>query len=233
MASVIFARRSSRPAFAPELYYYGTDDVRREPRWAARLEDDRVRIVYLLSYYRDGGSTNGGCSETYHLQCEGHNGDSEHIALDVQYDSGSQHWLLKVALYSAHDGHNIYYPLSGNPYASVPYPSRLGGYPRAFVSIGKHANYASDGECDSGAIFNVDECESDTTARVSAGATLNVGSRAVRFIDCVTSSNIYHPNYGNNRAECYWTERNFQGWWTEPAGTLVTSYTSVLGEHGF
>lgn len=76
-------------AFRPELYHSSADNVGREPYWVARvLDEDRVRIGYLLSYYRDEGCPAWVC----HLPCPtcdpsaaGHNGDSEGIYLDLYY----------------------------------------------------------------------------------------------------------------------------------------------------
>ena len=35
-----FCEKNLAAAFAPELYYYSGDNVKREPRWAARVSDD-------------------------------------------------------------------------------------------------------------------------------------------------------------------------------------------------
>jgi hypothetical protein len=197
-------------------------------------EDTRVLINYLIGYYRDEGAYCDTDVIGQYFGCPGHNGDSENIALRLQYNPSTQHWLLAQADYSAHGGYNTYYRPSNYPCAAVQYPVRTCGYPRVFVAVGKHANYGSDTECDNGA-FGMDDCISDTTARVTSSVLLNIGSRAHPFVDCVASNNTYHPNYYSTprRQECYWTERNFQGWWDQPAGSIVTSYNRKLADFGF
>jgi hypothetical protein len=214
-----FCEKNLANAFAPELYYYKYDDVRREPRWAAKyvvggVIGDRVRIVYLLSYYRDLGSHTFACSVPFaHYLCLPHNGDSEFIALEVYYHAESQHWILAKGIYSQHTGAQTFdkglkvYP------AALYYPSRLGGYPRAYVAEGKHANYRNSSDCNNGGTFDTDTCTRvNTAARVFAGATANIGSRTRPFIDCVRSQNTAYEYYGSTKDECYWKVQRFRGW---------------------
>lgn len=231
-----FCEKKLAAAFAPQLYYYNFDNVAREPRWAARIMSGDVLIAYLLSYYRDEGSTN-----TSHCQlpfispeCAGHNGDSEYIMLRVYYTEATQHWVLGVAQYSQHTGWATY--LGGtNPYPTqLYYPDRPGGYPRSYVAQGKHANYASISECNSGGGGGTDYCgDVNTAARVSGGEWLNIGSRQYPFIDCVATSNTMHPQYGNGRLECYWTNQSFFGWYSSAQGDPPTSYSTHLANFGF
>jgi hypothetical protein len=93
----------------------------------------------------------------------------------------------------------------------------------------------SDSACDAGAIGYSDTCSPEAYARVLAGTLRNIGSRSYRFIDCVTSTNTFHPNYSSvpRPQECYWTERKFLGWYAQAAGTPPKSYSAILYDWGF
>lgn len=127
-------------AFRPELAYWHGDLVGREPYWAGmEFGAGVVRIAYLLSYYIDDGVDSPLCPSWPDL-CAGHYGDSEWILLDIAYVQSTQHWILRVAYYSEHNGFNFYgQSPKGYPMALV-YPDRNGGYPRSYVAISKHAN---------------------------------------------------------------------------------------------
>ena len=212
-------------AFAPELAYASGDDTRRQPHWVARpLSGGRVRLAYLLSLYRDLGTV--GCTLGLIL-CGGHYGDSETLVLDVYYHGTTKHWLLDQAVYSAHGVYN-WYPRLFAAYPSMNYPAKAGGYPRAFLSLRKHAGYRSDRECDAGEL-GLDECTTDTRVRVAADAALDLGSRAFHAPsqDCVAGGTPATAT----RTECYWTERAFGGWQGRtPKGT---AYSSILSFFGF
>jgi hypothetical protein len=212
-----FCEKSLAAAFAPELYYWSSDDIRREPHWVARATDDwKAYIGYLLSYYRDEGSDAYICHLPFApASCNGHNGDSEAIFLLLYYNSSTQHWLLESALYSQHDSYG-YYSRGTSAYPpQLIYPSHAGAYPRAYVSEGKHANYRTAGDCNGGGTLGTDTCEHVNTAmRVAAGEWLNVGSRAHHYSDqdCMPSANSSYEYYGSGRLECYWTIQRFRGW---------------------
>lgn len=212
-------------AFAPELAYSSSDRTTREPRWAARrLGNGKVRVAYLLSLHFDLGTY--GCPFGLVL-CGGHYGDSEIIVLDLYYRSGSRHWLLEQAIYSAHGFYNIY-PRFFAAYPSMNFPAKKGGYPRAFVALRKHALYRSNTECDDGEL-GLDECRADTYQRVAAAPSLNIGSRGAHTAtqDCARST----IQTSSTAVECYWTVRDFGGWQgrTPKAGP----YSSVLSFFGF
>lgn len=211
-------------AFAPELAYASSDNTGRQPHWAARpLSGGKVRLAYLLSLYRDQGIL--GCNLGVVL-CGGHYGDSEFLVLDVYYRGNTQHWLLDQAVYSAHGVYN-WYPRLFSAYPSMNYPAKVGGYPRAFLSLRKHAGYRSDRECDAGEL-GLDECTANTYQRVSAAAALNLGSRGGHAVsqDCVAGSTPATAAY----TECYWTERAFGGWQGRiPKGTAYSPMLSFFG----
>lgn len=212
-------------AFAPELSYAGTDQTGRQPHWAARaLAGGKVRVAYLLSLYVDLGTL--GCPYGIVL-CGGHYGDSEILVLDAYYQASTQHWLLDQAIYSAHGVYN-WYPRLFSAYPSMNYPAKAGGYPRAFLSLRKHAGYRSDRECDTGEL-GLDECMADTYRRVAAGAARNLGSRGTHTEaqDCVTGSTPATAAL----TECYWTDRAFGGWQGRtPTGR---AYSPILNFFGF
>lgn len=212
-------------AFAPQLAYASGDQTGREPRWAARkTSGGKVRVAYLLSLYLDLGTV--GCPFGLVL-CGGHYGDSETIVLDLYYNAATQHWLLDAATYSAHGVYN-YYPRIFSAYPSMNFPAKVGGYPRAFVSLRKHALYRSDRECDDGEL-GLDECAADTFQRIAATPALNIGSRAAHTAaqDCVRSTVLT----SSTAIECYWTERAFGGW--QGRSPKAGAYSKTLSFFGF
>ena len=229
-----FCETNLASAFAPELRYASFDDLSGEPHWVAQpFEDYKVRIGYLLSYYYDYGTTNPLCDNTIGDDlCAGHYGDSEWIFLDVYYNESTKHWLLETARYSQHTTLNTYSRGSHAYPTQLSYPSHPGTYPRSWVSHGKHANNATQSECDAGGAFGFDSCSSNNVSlRVPAGGNLNLGSSAVHTSaqDCMISSNPIYAQSG--RSECYWTVRRFSGW----TGNVPDSspYRDKLSAMGF
>lgn len=236
-----FCENNLAAAFAPELRYEWGDEVGREPYWAARPvaanDASTVTIAYLISYYIDTGSTAWGCSvPPGNYLCPGHNGDSEAIILQVKYDDETENWVLSRAYYSQHTTYGIFkWGPQGYP-AALAYPARPGGYPRAFVAVGKHANYGSISACNNGAFAATDDCTHvDTSERIFISAAYNVGSNAVRLIDCVLSRDPSYVYYGSGKQECYWTSSEFRGWIpTSIGGTAAEpGYGARLSSFGF
>jgi hypothetical protein len=231
--------RDIAAAFAPQLYYYEFDEVGREPHWVARkVSLGKVMIGYLLSYYRDAGSTAFACSiPGAPSSCHGHNGDSEAIFLQVYYNERTKHWILDEARYSQH-GELVLFTRGAQPFPlQLLYPGGAGRYPRAYVSQGKHANYESKTACNNGGTLDIDTCTSvNTGARVVAGGQLNLSSRSVHtsLQDCMESANPSYVYYGSGRKECYWTNQNFRGWIpTTVGGAESDPYSPVLSVMGF
>ena len=229
-------------AFAPELRYYSGDEVGREPHWAARkAPSTHIYIIYLLSYYRDAGNNSFGCHlppPTHDPSCDGHNGDSENIQLEVYYNEFTQHWLLHSATYSAHNSFNMYTRITAAYPFMLEYPAKLGGIPEELkLPQGKHANYRDKSTCNAGGTGGSDNCTSvNTSARVAASANLNIGSRGVHTAaqDCMASSNPSYQYYGSGRQECYWTNRRFRGWIpTTVGGDDSDPYNPILDLAGF
>jgi hypothetical protein len=237
-----FCEKNLAQAFAPELKYWSADEMGREPKWAARWRDEEhtiVRVIYLFSYYRDAGSSAWVCSlpaPWWTESCFGHNGDSEVISLDMQYHAGSSHWVLNTAHYAQHDGWQIFPPTSAG-YPPVEYPSVLGGYPRVWISQGKHASYTTQSYCNAGARFNADTCvDVNTSVRHTAGVAYNIGSRSVHTAaqDCWLSQDPTYLYYGSGRTECYWTPKTFRGWIPTSVGGMEAGvYSTILADQGF
>ena len=106
-----------------------------------------------------------------------------------------------------------------------------------YVAWGKHANYISDSECDSGGPTilgfpsHSDECFSNYYQRDYYSAYRNLGSSTHNRLDCVESEGLYA---GSGRSECFWaTAGNFEEWtglhWTDN----VAQYGVMLQDRGF
>jgi hypothetical protein len=204
------------------------------------MAGDTVQIAYLISYYRDAGSLWGVCTLPWPLHdssCDGHNGDSEAIYLDVYYRAATRHWVLNKAEYSAHNWPGVILRGTAAYPTGLEYPTHPGAYPRAWVSEGKHANYATQGGCNGGGNFDIDRCyDNDTSARLPAGADLNIGSSINHTAtqDCMPSQDPLYQYYGSGRLECYWTNVQFRGWipsWI--GGAASDPYAPKLSAHGF
>src|SRR5690606_39748684 len=84
-----FCERNLALKFAPEFRTWSLDNTGGEPHWAGSPgPNGTVRIVYLPAYYRDEGSPSYLCNHPppfWHWSCEGHNGDSEAVMLELTY----------------------------------------------------------------------------------------------------------------------------------------------------
>ena len=240
-------------AFRPELYFWEYDNVYREPYWAARPlgdTDEPIRIAYLLSYYRDEGSQAWLCGmppPIWHPSCNGHNGDSEGIVLDVYFAGPpSKHWIVDTVALSAHGYWHKAYREGREKFPTtydsglfgvweLEYPEKDGGQLRVYVSQGKHANYYTQDQCNDGGTFNTDDCtDVNMAARVWAGWLQNLGSRSDPIIDCVVAQDPIHPYYGSGREECYWTGARFRGWYPLSVGGADSDpYGPTLAHWGF
>lgn len=234
-----FCENNLAAAFAPELYYSSVDEIGREPYWVARpINADTIKIGYLISYYRDAGSSVSLCNlppPLWDPSCEGHNGDSEAIFLKVYYKLNTKHWVLTEAKYSQHTSYYITTRGAGVYPTSLVYPSHPGAYPRSYVAEGKHGNYRSVSSCNSGGTLGTDTCTHvNTAARVASNGAYNLGSHITHLVDCVASRDPAYFYYGSGRQECYWTTTNFRGWIpTYIGGAESDPYSSRLTAEGF
>lgn len=229
-------------AFRPMLRTTPGDlDLSRESYWQAFYCGAVVncftgggweaRIIYLLGYHEDNGDNNG-CPEFAGFGwCNGHPGDSEFVVLDVHYNAVTQHWELYNAFLSAH------YNDTGDSSAwatasAFSYPETSLGYPRVWVSLDKHGNYASQSDCEDGGTLNEDTCAGGLDSgrfEVPSGlswASGNIGSARVKFKDQVSSV----TGLGTG-TEYFWSDIRFCGWDAYAATyrpNCSTSYASNL-----
>lgn len=202
---------------------------------------DAVRIAYLPAYFRDCGWTGIACAARG-PSCSAHPGDSELIAVDARSIDGHR-WRLEALFLSAHclgrsAGRCRWYV--GDELAYFTWTDVTRGAPRVWVAKGKHANYPSARECDSGHWY-YDSCDGH-----DAGYTFpilssqqNIGSRLHPLPDgaagCVTADRLPLPDHrgDNGTTECFWDDvKRFTGWQrTNSRG--ATSYARVLADVGF
>ena len=78
------------------------------------------------------------------------------------------------------------------------YPTKAGAHPRVYIAVGKHANYDTRQHCDAGGLFGADTCaQVNTKVRITAPVSQNIGSRGIRFVDCVYSQNANYQYYSH------------------------------------
>lgn len=230
-------------AFAPMMRSHRFDDVRGESYWAVQFGSFRgeYRIAYLLGYYWDHGTEGWYCDTNVHGSCLPHVGDSEWVAVDIEYDANSKHWLMKGAYLSAHWGKPEPFDRSDwVSYRSFEFPAKSRGYPLVWVSRSKHANYESASECEAG----TDSCwhSSISDWRVEVVSNRNIGSRLMRAPNSpgldeepeVTCRYSVEDFAGNGAYECFWPLNegyDFNGW--QHSLDNVTAYGPQLKFLGF
>jgi hypothetical protein len=241
-----YCEKKLAEAFAPELAYSSLDDLRGEPRWAARPAGDSVVIAYLFAYYTDFAAVaTTQCKMTWlfpfaplFIDCNGHNGDPEQVMLVVSYQASRQHWLLRRARYFHHTSSTDYLPSPTLKYPTfLEYPTHPAAHPRVYASMRKHASYARESECATGGTLASDTCDqTDTYRRIVASATLNIGSRSVHSAsqDSTKSTNPSYYYYAGGRYEAFWTPKTFRGWVPDSVGGGGgDSYSGKLASMGF
>jgi hypothetical protein len=224
--------------FRPTLIVSTHDcNLGMEPYWAAKVFPSRktVRIAYLFAYYGDcGASPSLACTvgslgstlwnvvlgmtlgATIHDPCDGHQGDSEFVTVDLQYNATTQHWYVASAFFSAHWSEGIFDKSRRASYSQLEYPEKFRGYFRVYVAEGKHANYPKRAVCeDDGG--KADFCAGNTGAlRIRHANQFNVGSRRYNFINpgtCVRGGALYAYYPQSYGTECFWEpNRKFRGW---------------------
>lgn len=220
-------------AFAPAVGMSPSDGCPGgEPYWAAKYfpntqygTGEFVRIAYMPGYYAD-------------CRSGGHKGDSEFIMVGIHHNPSTRHWEVKEMYFSAHaviiEHFWEVYKIFGNSSEYITNPNQLEypsgrslSYPRVWVARGKHANYKSQSACNSGSVFNYDDCSNNVPAgRLRIYRHRNAGSRYVNFLSgCVASQNPLY--YQNGRRECYYNSEKFKGWQVS-GESGVTPYASFL-----
>jgi len=243
--------------FAPNLNVQEYDDVRNYAHWAARLEDGgQVIILYMLSYWEDGGDTGGssfwcGGLVFHPTGCLGHSGDSEYIVETIKYNSTTKHWYLDGVSASTHVGERVWYPVNGelttfeiSPINSfvLSYEGNARTAPTIWVADGKHANYSTQTHCnDYGAIAltvqtNSDDCVNDRVLmplNIGLQNERNFGSSSYHLLDRMAVDDTSHPDYASEATECYWTAKTLHGWWNSSSDVGQLNYSDVLSAWGF
>lgn len=227
-------------AFRPLMRFSPYDcNIGMEPRWSVKYfpVQQRARVAYLFSYYKDCGNQDGICdySHQWSKLCFGHQGDHEFVIADLSFDATSQHWRVDKAFLSAHYGEDavLLGALSRGDYSTfttwtgLTYPEEQRGYFLVWVAHGKHGNYRSQSDCNSGAVFGGDDCSRHSSAlvqhRTYFSANRNVGTAHHRLEDCTHSTG---PEWQFRvREECYWSTERSTGWW-DPMGTVSIANSS-------
>jgi hypothetical protein len=216
-------------------YYYGVQ----------RYQDgsnEGVRIAYLPAYYWDCGSP-----AERDLPFNGsHDGDSEFFIVDVQFDATTRRWVTQRIFLSAHCGtatsqYCMWYPdptaptpvllaLTAQPFAWV--DGTVRGAPIIWVAEGKHSNYSSAEDCNSGGLAGTDTCEhNDLFYRFPVRFDhQNIWSRAVPHEPCVSASLWGSDRVAPGTTECFWPRRTFYGW-QGLNRTGSTAYSDLLAQY--
>ena len=215
--------------FAPRLIFEANDYARgRETYWASHRKyacggwyttDGLhaycsgyiwvIRVAYLLGYYSDGGP-------------QAHKGDSEFLILEAAYIPSEDKWKTSRVWMTAHYGSDPSDNSRWWYWSQLEYPVTENGLPNIWVSQGKHANYPTESDCDSGGFFFSDFCDRDVTESVGILRGRNLGELNAKLVNCTFSAiPSQHPGQ-----ECFWTEQYFDGWWGG-----FTDYTAGYGGH--
>lgn len=237
-------------AFAPLLMMHSTrctlpaagtqDRVAGGYFHAAQPERGVVRLVYMPAYYRDCGWTGAKC---IFVDCSGHAGDSEIIAIDVrQLENGA--WATDAIFLSAHcfgtsDGKCRWY--RDDDLEQFEWVSDIDrGAPVVWVSDARNANYPSYAACERGH-WRIDSCDSASVPYAfPVTAERNIGSRAVPLVNgehppgCVSGEFVEPLDrmiVAPDAVECFWSaEAPFGGWQGVDGGeTAYGEYLDHLG----
>lgn len=204
---------------------------------AAQPVHGAVRLVYMPAYYRDCGWTGLKCVL---IDCTGHAGDSETIAIDVrQMENGA--WVTDGVFLSAHcfdDDCRWYRDRELEQFDWLNDIER--GAPVVWVSDARHANYPSYDACEHGH-WRLESCDRGSVPyRFPTTPERNIGSRSVPIVNgehepgCV-SGRFVEPRdmmiVDPDAVECFWdTSTPFGGWQGAPdAATAYGEYLEYLG----
>lgn len=205
--------------------------------WAVNRDVEGVlRIMYLFGYHTDYGNNFALYCQSDPLNlCGGHFGDSEFVQVAVEYDTGTEHWMLTEMFTAAHYGtggessattshSNLRYPAS----------SRDRWFPRVFVARDKHGSFANRRACNAGA-FDSDDCADNVDdVRFDVDYYRNVGSSSSSMVSEPVSSIDNTLVYGGE--EYFWTAHAFCGWDTASMTSRLncaTAYGDILSAFGY
>ena len=243
--------RALAAAFAPQLMLHATrctlpaagndDRIAGGYFHAAQPVRGVVRLVYMPAYYRDCGWSGFKCA---FVDCSGHAGDSEMIAIDVHRTSAGT-WVTEAVFLSAHcddDPGSECRWYRGDDLDRFEWLNGIErGAPIVWVSDARNANYPSLGACERGHWW-MDRCNPDAVPfRFPVAPERNIGSRHVPIVEegqprgCV-SGRFVDPADGmivdHESLECFWDpSATFGGW--QGAHRGATAYGTHLRELGF
>lgn len=143
-------------------------------------DGEHVKSAYsmTLGYHYDGGWT----------VFPGHKGDSEFLIVEVDYLPSTDRWMHTRTYMSAHqgsgwEGESGWWYQNWRHNGLMQYPTKTLGYHRVWVSKEKHANYGSEGTCDS----EPGGCSNGSNERVSIRRQDNIGENHRRLLLWVRS----------------------------------------------
>jgi hypothetical protein len=211
---------SAVPARPGGGYYFGAQPV-----------GDQVRLIFLPAYYRDCGWSGFKCTIGL-LNCSGHAGDSEFIAIDIARAPGSR-WQPRALFLSAHCFGRSTRNCTWYDSTALREFEWSGLRPVIWVAAGKHANYPSRAACDAGHWF-YDTCDrNDAVVEYPIlSERQNIGSRQrpLNQTGCVDarSSGWQSALTTEDAIECLWSDdQPFTGW-QKPAVGEATPYGRYL-----
>jgi hypothetical protein len=209
--------------------------VQKAPRSGA------VRIAYMPAYYRDCGWDGLPCA-TRGPGCAAHDGDSELIVVETRQHAPAR-WVTDGVFLSAHcfgrsAGRCKWY--RGDELHHFSWAAGISrGAPRAWVAKGKHANYPSRKECDTGHWY-YDSCDGNSVVYrfpVVSNAQ-NVGSRRAPLpfggaapAGCFPAERlpVRRSVAHTGVMECFWNPgMPFRGWQRGPTGRAPAPYERLL-----
>jgi hypothetical protein len=178
-------------------------------------------------------------------RCSAHAGDSELIAVEVRPHDGVGGWRTEGIFLSAHcfgrsAGRCRWY--RGSDLSHFMWRANTRGTAHVWVASGKHANYPSARECDSGHWY-YDTCDANDVAYRFPIITSaqNVGSRLRPLPDdgarqgCAATERlpVRHSGADEGAIECFWdAATRFRGWQRD-ARDGATPYSRVLAAARF
>lgn len=198
--------------------------------FAVQRVDSVFRVAFLPAYFRDCGWSGVKCLVPW-VSCEGHNGDSEFIVVDVRHESADSQWRPQRMFLSAHCFGRTTKSCRWYEARDLSEFEWSGSSPVVWVSEGRNANYMSQEACDQGH-RSLDTCDNhDGRYQFPVHEDHNIGSRdAPSHPDgCISGAFLKEPRAEPDAVECFWdADGRFRGWQREGRG--VTGYSRYLSE---
>lgn len=175
--------------------------------------------------------------------CGAHAGDSELIVVEARYHPSAR-WIADAVFLSAHcfgrsAGRCRWY--RGDELRHFAWVDGIPrGAPRVWVAKGKHANYSSPRQCDTGH-WSYDSCDGNSVRYrfPVLSSAQNVGSRHQPLppadrsnpAGCLTAEWLPLRSTATDAGtrECFWDPNaSFRGWQRDATGNAPTPYARVL-----